>query len=276
MSFQVGDPVTPVVNITFSGMELPTAGVSGVVLARTLFSFDNDNNALYTYNVQLSSGITVGSGSDIQTSIYFFFSEQDLGNTVSARNLIDASGLSDTMNTGLSNFNTGFGQVGSIAQSIPVSSSYYDQVSKYLEALIDSNTALTTFSGSSSDPILNTFRTESDSADKLGFDALIFKELAENAAGFHDVLSEISDEQAQIKAEVDQQNVLAAEDDAANQQVYFDTFVYTDAAESLFTPLDTPSDFSTEDNTVTETNPDNQLKDTLPTDLLDRLRLRLN
>lgn len=277
MSFNVGDTVSPIVNLTFSGVELATAGVSGTVLQRSIAGVDLDSETYYSYQVNLSETFTLGSGSNLQSSSIFWFSELDLGGTLNLPDFSpDVASISQTVSTNKSQISAQANDVINTKNNVNIITPYFDAINSLAEVaashdLIAQGTNIETGNESV------TSRPTQSLTDKFSFDTLILKELTDNLLAYNDVITSIKTENEALLALEKEQALLAAKDDAENEELYLDTFVYNN--ENVFSPDESSTQTTTTDNVPI--TPETSITDNLPDDvvspdLLNRLKLEID
>jgi hypothetical protein len=232
MSFEIGDIVTPVVNLTStSGNIIPTAGVSGTVDMRMLTSTNTSGTSFYNYQVLFPEKIPVDSGTSYEIlADLFWFTDVQLGGedpNAGAQPIIDLESETLKYNTGQANVNNSVNQITGIQNSMNTNSWYYDMVktnlgvvNRHSESLTKHSTSFETESG-----VLGGGKAAGKAGDLLGFDAQVFLEMSENALGYHDVFEKAQTEYNKLAEEVRLQNEAALEDNAMNFKLYYDNYV---------------------------------------------------
>jgi len=233
MAFEIGETVTPVANLNSDGVEIPTLGIEGIVLARNKVGEDDEGNPYYVYQVQLSEVVTytIPSGAE-QSGQIFWFSESDLGAEGESGYYLDPGEVSSSISTSKGVSDDAASTIAQMKSSVPTINPYYD-ILKNFEGLAQGHSDdLAAVSVDSGDP-------DSDynkqgvalvqQSNNFSSDSEIIKELAENVYGFYTVTAEV---EADIKKEQEQaevQDQLAVEEDT----LIFSTFVnvYIDSPE---------------------------------------------
>lgn len=228
MSYEIGDIVVPVVNlITGSGEEINTGGISGTVIDRNLRFTDSEDVSYYNYQVEMSETYLISSGT--QSVSIFWFTEEDLGNSgpFSSIQKVDIEGESAKYSEGASAVNSNAIAIEAIRDTMDPTSPYYDTVSTYLNLIQEHQNKMNNYSNvfSNDSTINSTAKAAGKQGEVLGFDSLVFKEMAENALGYHDIFSKLKEEMSTLNLQVEEQNNKAFEDDAENFSVYYNSYV---------------------------------------------------
>jgi len=266
MAFEVGEVVTPVADINFNGTLAPTTGVPGVVSSRQKIGQIDDETPLYSYQVNLSEVVTFGEEPNIQSSQVFWFSESDLGGTVSDNDPdVDISTVNSAVTTAKATNEDSASAIGTLKANVPSLSPYSDTLNAY-QKLAQSNAdrlGATSIDTSTKDDTNRQGKALIISSDLLNSDAVILKELSENVYAFYTITSEA---QSNIKQEAEQaetEEKKAAEDDDRTFQAFVEAFIDSSQASSLLIPNDEEPN-----QTVGGLSEVDSLKDLNPLDLI--------
>jgi hypothetical protein len=240
MAFEVGEVVTPVTNLNINGVEAPTVGVPGTVLARQNVGQDSEGNPYYTYQVQLSQELTFGEEEAQQSGQVFWFSESDLGSSagVTTPAGVDEGAVTTSVGVAKSATDSTAGVISQMKGNISIDNPYYDALNLYQKVAESNSQVLSNTSIDSSDPnSLNrqggAITTQSELYES---DAKILQEISENVYGFYTITSEAEAALKQEQADAETQEKLATEDDSQTFETFVSTFIESPVVTGLLAP----------------------------------------
>lgn len=239
MAFEIGETVTPSVNINFNGTEVPTQGKQGVVISRQDVGQDTEGGKLYTYQVQLSEVVTFGEPESQQSGQVFWFSESDLGNTQTATSsTLDEGTVSTSVANGKSSTESSTGTITQLTSAVPTVNPYHDTLKNYEAAALSNVEILSssTINTSVENDLARKGNALVTQSEQLSTDTEIMKELSENVYGFYTITSEIESEIKQEQLNAELQESLAQQDDQQTFDTFVSSFIDNDTTKGLLVP----------------------------------------
>ena len=207
MSFQVGETITPVVDVIISGATLPTTTQSGVITQRAL-SYSQDGIDYYDYYLLFSppvSGVTEGGLEVIASNIWFTSGE--VGLEIDFPLPVDFDSVNSNINSSKSTSFLATSTVNSLLNQFSPSDSLYDTLSKVGQAVTENNDQIQSLSiigGTLEEQIESAAGADLTAALK-GSDQLLFQETAQDLAELQEVINEEQAEQNARVLQTDQQ-----------------------------------------------------------------------
>lgn len=242
-AFEIGEVVTPVTNILFNGIEIPTQGVQGNVTSRQKIGQGAEEEIYYIYQVLMSQVLIYGPEETPQTGQVFWFSESDLGNPSGIpTNVVDEGAVSSSISEAKGISESAAGTIGQIKTSVPPINPYFDTLSSY-HSLAENNVTILSNAGvNTSDPtdLNRQGNTLINQSDILSSDSQILQELSENVYGFYTVTSELETQIRQEEFQAEEQESRAAADDSATFTAFVSTYIDSPAVTGLMIPGEGP------------------------------------
>lgn len=183
MAFNIGDKVTPTVDIVVSGgLVLELSKHEGTVTDRNLQRVLTDGTEWYVYFVQFDEPIVATSGDVSYSQQSFWLDEEDFGNMAPGAEPLDLVAIEATHTTAKLETNTAKTEIENIASSV-VGSVHGDNIRTILNIVTTHSSTL---------EIANTEQAPGSTDTKsrlLSSDAKILQELAQNQLAVDDILS---------------------------------------------------------------------------------------
>jgi hypothetical protein len=246
MSFNVGDDVSPVVDLISQGYTFGTAGQQGKVVYReVIYDREGDTaNAIYDYKVEMAENV-IGFSSSISASDAtapsgntFWFTESDLGVERETEPVINQSQISSDVGNAITFADQTATNTRSLLDPIPTSDPFYDHINTAAN-VADNHKA--TLEGSDIGALEGDSLTRQASASDrnqslLSADLLLVDEYANNLAQLQAVYQEYEEESRNVSEQNIQQSAAGDKASSEDHQAFFDTFINVGAGKSLTTP----------------------------------------
>ena len=253
MAFEIGEIVTPIVNLTYSGVELPTYGVSGTVLERQITGSDTENNLLYDYKVQLFENIIV---EDIDYRNIFMFSDIDLGAIIVVTGPYDAGLINQNFYSTLNLSEQTKNNTRATADRTNTSSSFYDSLDNIANVVDQQHStfaARSTIDTSASTGDQNRMALELDSISSgVNINSLILQEISDNLYGYYTIVESMDTELQTIEKQTNDQYSKYLDDLSNLSNIYFQSVVLQNQENIYPSNADSFNDLVTSDSLVLE------------------------
>jgi hypothetical protein len=238
MTYGVGDIVVIQSNLSYSGTVVPLVGTSGTIISETLIGADQGGNNLYRYSVDLGTPVIVASGAPNQQTLTTVWMTQAEIDGTSQSTAVDINAINSSWQSSLTTIQNSASTINSLVGQVKAGGRYYDLLTSIYTSVTGMQGSMTGFNYSSLSPADQQVsgNTVQKASDLYSFDSQVFTELAQNIFGLAQIVEGSEGDLQTAAAQAALQSQLAAEDNIANFNAYYSTYVTNTPASNALVP----------------------------------------